>query len=71
MKTLFFPQEPFELIAHETNQYALLHLDSPADLLPKPRFNYWEDVSVDEMKAHMGLQIYMGLTVIKKILGHC
>ena len=59
---LFFPQELFELMAYETNEYATICLDSPVDLPPKSRFQYWEDTTADEMKAYVGLQIYMGLT---------
>ena len=37
---LFFPQQRFELMAHEANAYSTLCLDSPVDMSPKSRFQY-------------------------------
>lgn len=58
---LFMPDAAFELIATETNRYAMQHFDSSCDLSPNSRFQKWKDTSKDEIKAFVALQIAMGL----------
>ena len=57
----FFPREAFQLIADQTNLFALQFFDNPAPLSPHSRFNKWEDTSPQEIKANVALQIGMGL----------
>ena len=59
---LLFPNEAFELIAEQTNIYAEQFLSSEKDNLKNYSiFSKWEPTSVKEIKAYVGLQIFMGL----------
>lgn len=58
---LFMPDAAFDLIAMETNRYAMQYFDDPTDLPPSSRFLKWKDTSRAEVKAFVALQIAMGL----------
>lgn len=64
---LIFSQEPFELIANETNDYATKFLVTPVDLPESSMFRQWADCDADDIKAYVGSQIYMGLCSKPKI----
>jgi hypothetical protein len=61
--SLFFNAELSNNIVTETNTYAR---DKIAELQLSPRSfgNWWSDVSVPEIKAHLGLITNMGLTLL-------
>lgn len=62
---LLFPEYAFELIVEETNRYAAQYLQKYSDLhgeLPlNSRFRNWTNCNVNEIKAYVGLQIFMGV----------
>ena len=58
---LLFPDQAFELMAVETNRFALESLDTPAELPAYSRHRRWSDTTPDELKAFLGLQILIGL----------
>ena len=59
--SLLFPKSAFELICEQTNAYAMSLFDNPVDVSASSRFGKWVETSVNEMKAYVGLQIFMGL----------
>ncbi len=52
--TVFFSSEVFKLMVEETNIYAQLLRDS-RPLKPRSRLRNWKDVTVEGMKAFIGL----------------
>lgn len=58
---LFMPDAAFDLIAMETNRYAMQYFDDPTDLPPSSRFLKWKDTSRADVKAFVALQIAIGL----------
>ena len=48
---LYFPDTAFDLIAQETNRYAMYFLDNPVDLPPHSRFAKWEETDSKENQA--------------------
>ncbi|XP_005096839.1 piggyBac transposable element-derived protein 4-like [Aplysia californica] len=63
--SIFFPLAAFELMVEQTNKYASTHLH-------KNKFyeKRWKDVTVEEMKAFVGLQVAMGLYPRPALLDH-
>ena len=59
--SLLFPKSAFELICEQTNAYAMSFFDNPVDVSASSRFGKWVETTVNEMKAYVGLQIFMGL----------
>lgn len=60
---LFFPDSVFDLIAEQTNLYALNFFDQPSedDLPAHSRFSAWTETTAAEIKAYVALQIAMGI----------
>ena len=56
---LFFTSALFQLVVDETNWYA-------AECLGE-KFEYWEQVTVDELKAYLGFMILMGVVRLPSI----
>lgn len=59
--TQFLPSSIFELIANETNRYAESILSWIEKLSPRSRFNKWQGVDDQMMKAFVAFEIAMGL----------
>lgn len=57
----FFPQSVFELVVRETNKYAEQCLDVTYDFPTRSRFHQWEEVSVEDIKKFVAIEIGMGL----------
>ena len=51
----FFMQEAWDLLVQETNRYANIVTGSTPNARP------WNDTNVEEMKAFLGVMIYMGI----------
>ena len=57
---LFFTEALFEIVVNETNKYA-------AACMGQEKFQYWEEVTVEEIKAYIGFMILMGITKLPAI----
>lgn len=57
---MFFPLEALELICNETNRYADQFLTNN-ELSRYSRFHKWQETTVGEIQAYVGLQIAMGM----------
>ena len=60
----FFTPEVWELLVIETNRYAAANLADPSN---KPHARNWYDVTVDEIKAFIGLLILMGVLRLPRL----
>lgn len=59
--SLYFPEEAFQLIVDQTNDYAMQFFDNTQDISPRSRFRQMKPTSVMEMKVFVALQYAMGL----------
>jgi hypothetical protein len=58
---LFFPNEVFEVIAEQTNNYSMIYFDQTNDISKSSRFATWKETNPQEMHAYVALQLSMGL----------
>ena len=56
-----FPEEIYVHVVQETNRYAKTYIEQHQPLPPNSRFRAWTDVSLEEIKAFIALEISMGL----------
>lgn len=58
--SLFFSEDVFDLIVHETNTYAHIVIENRT-LTLRSRLRSWKDVTISEMKAFIAIILNMGI----------
>ena len=58
----YFTEEVWALLVTETNRYAKSNRSS------KPKARAWTDITVEEMKAFIGLLIIMGVVKLPRLI---